>query len=76
MKSFNEAIDGQPYVVVRNNQVELRKTNVTGVIYTFAQGATNAVLTGDTIVVNFKDGKVGEFRLTPGNNSAIHVRTV
>ena len=76
MKTFNEAADGQPYVVVRNNQVELRKTNVTGAIATFAPGAASAILTGDTIVVTFKDGKVGEFRLNPGNNSVSHVRSV
>lgn len=75
-KDLQEANNGQPYVVVRNNQVELRKSNVSGPVQLFAQGAVSAILSGDAIIVTFKDGKVGEYRLNPGNNTVNHVRTV
>jgi hypothetical protein len=78
MKDFKEATlnGGQPYVVVRNNQVELRKTGFTGPLTFFGQGATSAILSGDTVVVTFKDGRVAEYQLTPGNNSVIHIRNL
>lgn len=75
-KDINEANAGQPYVVVRNNQVELRKSNVSGPVQLFAQGAVSAILSGDTIIVTFKDGRVGEYRLNPGNNTVMHVRNI
>lgn len=65
---------GSPYVVVRNGQVELRRTDFTGAIQVFASGATSATLTGNVIIVTMKTGKTAEYRLTPTGNSAVLVR--
>ena len=45
MKDFKEAVGtAQAYVVVRNNQVELRKTDTTGPVHLFGHGAVSAIL--------------------------------
>jgi hypothetical protein len=38
---------GTAYVVARNGQVELRRTNFSGAVHIFAQGAVSAVMQGD-----------------------------
>jgi hypothetical protein len=77
MKDFKEAATtGQPYVVVRNNQVELRRTDLTGPVHLFGHGAVAAVMSGDTIVVTFKDGRISEYRVNPGNTSVSLIKNL
>ena len=77
MKDFKEAVGtAQAYVVVRNNQVELRKTDTTGPVHLFGHGAVSAILSGDTVVVTFKDGRVSEYRVNPGNNSVSLIKNL
>lgn len=65
-----------PYVVVRNKRVELRKTNSSGPIHLFAQGAVSALMNGDVIVVTFDTGRVAEYRVTPSGNSVIQIKNL
>ena len=50
--------DCSAFVLVRNNQVELRKHGSGGGIVNFAQGAISAVMNGDRVAVTFKTGRV------------------
>lgn len=67
---------GQPYVVVRNNRVELRRTDLAGPIHLFGQGAVSAVMQGNVIIVAFRDGRISEFRVNPGNTSVMLIRNI
>lgn len=51
------------FVLVRNNQVELRKHASGGGIVNFAQGAVSAVINGDSVAVTFKTGRVALYRV-------------
>jgi hypothetical protein len=51
------------FVLVRNNQVELRKRGSGGGIVNFAQGAVSAVMNGEGVVVTFKTGRVALYRV-------------
>ena len=51
------------FVLVRNNQVELRKHGSGGGIVNFAQGAVSAVMNGERVVVTFKTGRVALYRI-------------
>lgn len=67
MDSFKEHIveSAAPvYVVVKNNRVELRRMGAGSPVATFAQGAVYAVLTGDHIQVNLKNGKTVFYKLS------------
>jgi len=55
--------DSSVLVLVRNNQVELRKHGSGGGIVNFAQGAVSAVMNGNSVVVTFKTGRVALYRL-------------
>lgn len=65
-----------PYVVVRNNRVELRKTNSSGPIHLFAQGAVSALMNGEVIVVTFNTGRVAEYRVNPSGNSVRQIKNL
>jgi len=67
MESFKEYIaeGAHPvYVVVKNNRVELRRMGVGSPVAAFGQGAVYAVLTGDHIQVNLKNGKTVFYKLS------------
>jgi hypothetical protein len=66
----------EPYVVVRDNRVELRRTDLAGPIHLFGQGAVNAVMQGTAIIVTFKDGRISEFRVNPGNTSVSLIKNL
>jgi hypothetical protein len=51
------------FVLVRNNQVELRKHGSGGGIVNFAQGAVSAVMNGERVVVTFRTGRVALYRV-------------
>ena len=51
------------FVLVRNNQVELRKHGSGGGIVNFAQGAASAFMNGERVVVTFKTGRVALYRV-------------
>lgn len=59
----------QSYVVVRNNKVELRKIGAGSPSSTFGHGAVFAILTGDLIQVNLKNGKTVFYKLSSSGNS-------
>jgi hypothetical protein len=67
---------GTPYVVVRNNRVELRNTRFSGPIHLFAQGAHTAVMNGDVIIVTFSTGRVAEYRVTNSGNAVIQIKNL
>jgi hypothetical protein len=67
---------GTPYVVVRNNRVELHNTRFSGPIHLFAQGAQTAVMSGNVIVVTFDSGRVAEYRVTAQGNAVIHIKNL
>lgn len=67
---------GTAYVVARNGQVELRRTNFSGAVHIFAQGAVSAVMQGDVIIVTFKTGRVAEYRLSASGTSALMVKNI
>lgn len=62
--------------MARNGQVELRRTNFSGPLHIFAQGAVSAVMQGEVIIVTFKTGRVAEYRLTSSGTSAVMVRNI
>jgi hypothetical protein len=67
METFKQYIEEEHapvYVVVRNNRVELRRMGVGSPVAAFAQGAVYAVLTGDHIQVNLKNGKTIFYKLS------------
>jgi hypothetical protein len=55
--------DCSAFVLVRNNQVELRKHGSGGGIVNFAHGAISAVMNGDRVAVTFKTGRVALYRV-------------
>lgn len=69
-------LKGSAYVVARNGQVELRRTNSTGPLQIFAQGAVSAMMQGEAIIVTFKTGRVAEYRLIPSGNGVVMVRNI
>ena len=72
MKSFKQYVTeslAPPYVVVRNGKVYLHRMNVGAPVASFGQGAVFAVLTGNYIQVNLKNGKTVFYKLSSSGNS-------
>jgi len=72
MKSFKQYLTETQvpvYVVVKNNKVYLHRMNVGAPLATFGQGAVFAVLTGNYIQVNLKNGKTVFYKLSSSGNS-------
>lgn len=72
MKSFKQYLcesDAPLYVVVRNNRVELRKMDVGSPVSTFGNGATTAVLQGNSVVVTLRNGKIAIYKINSSGTS-------
>lgn len=72
MKSFKQYLaetQAPVYVVVKNNKVHLHRMNVGAPLATFGHGAVFAVLTGNYIQVNLKNGKTVFYKLSSSGNS-------
>lgn len=72
MKSFRQFLaegDVPCYVVVKNGRVELRKMDVGSPVATFGNGATTAVMQGNTVVVTLRNGKTVIYKVNPSGTS-------
>lgn len=67
---------GSAYVVARNGHVELRRTNFSGPLQIFAEGAVSAVMQGEVVIVTFKTGRVAEYRLSQTGNAVVMVKNL
>jgi hypothetical protein len=64
------------YVTVRNGAVLLWRSGSGSPLATIARNAQNAVVQGDSVIVQFRNGRAVQFRITPRGSNAFPVRTL
>ena len=64
------------WVSLRGGCVQLWITNWNSPHATIARDAVHAVIQGDSVVVQYRDGRTTEFRITPSRTNAVPVRTI
>lgn len=62
------------YVTVRSGNVLLWREGWNSPDATIARDAQSAVVQGDSVIVQFRDGRAGEYRITPQRTNAYAVR--
>lgn len=62
-------MSGTNFVRVRNGQCQLMRTGTSGVLHTFSRNVDNAIVEGNEVVVNLKNGNTEIWEITSSGRS-------
>lgn len=64
------------WVSLRSGSVLLWASGWNSPLCTVARNATGAMVQGDSVIVQFRDGRTVQYRITRGGNNAVPVRVL
>lgn len=64
------------WVSLRSGAVLLWREGWNSPLATIARDAVHAVVQGDSVIIQFRDGRACEYRITPQGSNAVPVRTL